>query len=982
MLMHLFSDVPEGVAVVEGYHQPELVVLSVVISVVMSLLGLQTSHVARTATTRYYRRVALATGGMALGGGIWGMHFIGMLAFRLPGEVSYSLDLTLLSMVPAIVASWLALSLLSRQNNKLGSIIGGGVLFGSGVGLMHYVGMMAMRTPLYMHHDGLQSVLSVLAAIVLGTLALWIREGLSKTRLPSRSRFYLAGTVMGLAIVSMHYIAMHGASFYGEPGELSDGTWVSTLHLALALAAAILALGVMVTSLNGLVRMRELHRRANNAQSRLQAIVDTAVDAIITIDGLGNIKDFSRSAERLFGYSAAEVQGRNVNILMPEPYHSEHDDYLLRYRQTGETRVIGKGRELVGQRKDGTTFPIRLSVGKVELDNREPLFVGLLADISARIELEDSLREAACRAKQAARAKGQFLANMSHEIRTPMNSVIGFTELLLQGPLDATQRSHLHNIRQSSKSLLRLINDILDTTKLESVKMELESRDFSLRSVAMQVESALRISAQEKGLDFITDYPGQMPDYFVGDELRVVQILTNLVGNAIKFTERGRVELIFRQRDEGVRISVRDTGIGMTAEQVAAVFEPFTQADASISRRFGGTGLGTTIALQLVEAMKGKIEVSSQPGEGSEFQVWLPLPPGRKPDGPDEDERIDLPPLKILIADDVEQNLNLLSLHLEGAGHQVVQAGNGAQALACYKAGEFDLLLLDVHMPVMDGLQAAAHIRNKEKALGCTPVPIIALTASVMQEDREAALRAGMDGFASKPLNVRALFAEMARVLERQNGASGTAKKHAASSQLIDWEQGVRLWGTREQLQREIHTFVSRSASDYPLVFHQAETGQLPDITPLRLSVHGIRGASGNLGMRAVAELATQLETQLRQGDHDGLVEKLSRLQQLLLESAAEAGSAVSITGTTASGEAVRPDALRSSVPQLQEVLASHQLDDALLAKVLASLEQGPAAAIQLGAELRAAVENFDFEQAVTLLDSIDAAWPDVGSKA
>src|SRR5690554_1031770 len=252
MLMHLFSDVPEGAAVVEGYHQPELVVLSVVISVVMSLLGLQTSHVARTATTHYYRRVALATGGLALGGGIWGMHFIGMLAFRLPVEVSYSLGLTLLSMVPAIVASWLALSLLSRATTRLGGIVGGGVLFGSGVGLMHYVGMMAMRTPLYMHHDGLQSVLSVLAAIVLGTLALWIREGLSKTRLPSRSRFYLAGTVMGLAIVSMHYIAMHGASFYGEPGELSDGTWVSTLHLALALAAAILALGVMVTSLNGL----------------------------------------------------------------------------------------------------------------------------------------------------------------------------------------------------------------------------------------------------------------------------------------------------------------------------------------------------------------------------------------------------------------------------------------------------------------------------------------------------------------------------------------------------------------------------------------------------------------------------------------------------------------------------------------------------------------------------------------------------------
>lgn len=973
MISHMFSAVPAGVDLIAGTHQPGLVLLSVMVSIVMSLLALQISYVARTAATEYYRQIALLTGALALGAGIWAMHFIGMLAYQLPADVAYDTGLTLLSMVPAVLASRLALRLLAHSRLKLNSIVIGGVLVGGGIGLMHYTGMAAMQTSMQMHHDLLHFIVSIVAAVVLAMLAIWIRLGLRKTRLAPQLRFYLAGIVMGLAIVSMHYIAMHGVRFYGETGTVSQGVWVNNVYLALALSSVVLTLGVVVSALNGLVRMRELHRRAGSAQSRLQAIVDTAVDAIITIDSMGIIKDFSRSGERLFGYQASEVLGENVKILMPEPYHSEHDGYLQRYRQTGETQIIGKGRELQARRKDGSVFPIRLSVGKVELDNREPLFVGLIADISARINLETSLREAAQRAEAAAEAKGQFLANISHEIRTPMNSIIGFTELLLQGPLDEIQRSHLHSVLQSSTILLGLINDILDSTKLENLKLELEHNDFSLKSVAMQVESSLRIAAQKKGLDFIIGYPEDMPEYFVGDALRIIQVLNNLVGNAIKFTERGQVEMMFAYTGQQVRVVVSDTGIGMSAEQIASIFEPFTQADASISRRFGGTGLGTTIAKQLVEVMGGRIEVTSEPGQGTVFSLQFPLALGKAPEHQNDQKLVELPPLRILIADDVEQNLRLLRLVLENAGHQVEEAGNGAQALEKFQHGSFDMLLLDVHMPVVDGLQAVQQIRQLEQASQRSRVPVIALTASVMQEDRDAARQAGMDGFASKPLNVPALFAEMSRVLMCVPVKGVTDLSQAIGQpDLINWQQGISLWGSRKQLQQEIHTFLAGCEADYPLILDDPL-----DTAQLEFSLHGIRGAAGNLGLTAVTGLAAELESQLRSNRLNGLQAGLARLQHLLQESAQQAQPvSPSVAGSRQS--ATNMAELAVDIAALRQTLARHQLDDELLAKVVTGLESGPVAATRLATELAAAVDGFAFDQALSILDEANTALPGV----
>ncbi|WP_322996633.1 MHYT domain-containing protein [Castellaniella sp.] len=859
MMDHFFLTAADGTDFVVGTYHPGLVLLSVLVPVCLSLMALHTAHIALQTQNRPYRHIAIGMGGIALGGGIWSMHFIGMLAFSLPAPVRYDLPLTTLSLLPGWAASWLALYILSRRQISPGLLLGSGVLVGAGIGMMHYTGMMAMDTPLLMRYDASLFLLSIGVAVILAMLALWINFGLRRTHLNPRLRFVLSGIIMGVAITGMHYTGMAAVRFLGEPTLADNTIRVDAAYGALALSSLTITIGVLVAALNGLIHTRELYREMELSKSRLRAIVDTAVDAIITIDGKGTVQEFSRSAELLFGYAAAEVIGQNVKMLMPEPYHSEHDGYLQRYHDTGDPHIIGTGREVIGRRKDGGLVPVRLAVGKVDLTGADRLYVGLLADISERQALEASLRDAAQQAEHAAATKTRFLANMSHEIRTPMNSIIGFATLLQQTDLTSLQRSHLNTISQSSRSLLRLINDILDTTKLEHGRLDLEVRDFSLKALAHQIESSLRLSALARQLHLNTHYPADMPEFFQGDTLRLLQVLTNLVGNAIKFTETGGVDIYYAYDDQQIHVRVRDTGIGMTPDQVSTIFEPFTQADASISRRFGGTGLGTTIAHQLVQAMNGRLQVDSQPGLGSTFHVWLPLPLGKPPAAPASTTlAINLPPLHVLIADDVAQNLELLTLVLQAKNHRVSAAHDGAEAVQLFLSGEYDVVLMDVHMPGTDGLQATRLIRQHERLQNLSPTPIIALTASVMARDRREARQAGMDGFAVKPLDVEHLFAEIARVLNHQpSGAEDAAELLIpGTTPLIDWDRGIGLWGDRVRLAQRISQFLDQAATQYPL----PAPGAPPDAEALRFSLHGLRGAAGNLALIAIAQLAASLE--------------------------------------------------------------------------------------------------------------------------
>ncbi|CBL46454.1 Response regulator receiver [gamma proteobacterium HdN1] len=971
-IAHFFMEPPAGLELVEGYYQPSLVMLSVAVAVSLSWLSLVMANTAQRSSDAY-RQVTIATGAFALGSGIWTMHFIGMFAYHLPAPVRYHGGLTAASMLPALAAAWVTLSILTKPDITKARLLLGGVLMGAGIGTMHYGGMMAIETPLVMRHDPLMFAVSIVVAVVLAVLAIGIRFGLQSLQFNRRARFWLSGAIMGCAIAGMHYTAMQAVHFYGEPTKENSGLYISAFLVALAIASIAITVAMTVGALNSLFHSRELNREIQAARQRLEAVFSTTVDAMITITPKGMVQEFSPSATRLFGYLAQEVVGQNVKMLMPEPYRTEHDGYLQRYMTTRERRVIGIGREVVGLRKDGSIFPMRLAVGQADLSSGETLFVGMVSDLSQRKAMEDSLREAAEHAERAAAAKTRFLGNMSHEIRTPMNAIIGFTDVLLQTELTPKQRGYLTTVSQSSRTLLALLNDILDVTKLDSGKVVLESTDFSLRAVSELVDATLRVSAERKGLVFSCVYPDQVPEFFKGDSLRIGQVLTNLVGNAIKFTESGEVRLLFGYESGQVHIQVSDTGIGMSQAQAATIFDPFTQADASISRRFGGTGLGTTISRQLVDVMGGRIEVESELGKGSIFHVWLPLAVGSKPDVAHEVAPVSraqqlkgLPSLHILIADDVEQNLELLTLVLEGKGHTVVKARNGNQALNAYIDGTFDVVLMDVHMPEVDGLQAARSIRDYEKHKGRPHTPIVALTASVMESDRRQTEQAGMDGFAGKPLDPPALFAEIARLLGYQRGAPRALPK-VENGTAIDWVRGVSLWGDQTRLTGKIHDFFAKN--------HQLAWSAL-DQDALVFALHGIKGVAGNLGLMPLSRWAGALEQKGRGGETlDASViareaaHYFEAIQKELRSTGDSAGTEGARSTVDATSEARGVGAgvnLSELLTQLHATVEDNRLDDRLLESLSA------AAQTKAGA-IRAALEEFDFSQALILIEQWQA---------
>lgn len=535
------------------------------------------------------------------------------------------------------------------------------------------------------------------------------------------------------------------------------------------------------------VTAQKMAERARREQEmRLRAIVDHAVDGIITIDTRGTIETFNPAAERMFGYTAAEVTGQNVMVLMPEPYRSAQDGYLARYRQTGETKIIGIGREVVGRRKDGTIFPLDLALSEMHLGDRR-LFTGIARDISERKAAESRLAQAArdletrnqalAEANQVAlsatRAKSEFLATMSHEIRTPMNAIIGMAELLQETPLTPDQANYVGRFSRAAASLMELINAILDLSKIEAGYMALESVPFDLPNLADSIAELMAGKAVAKELEVLVLVHPDVPQGVVGDPTRLNQVLVNLVSNAIKFTESGHVMLTVepatdRSTIHALRFSVSDTGIGIPPDKIQAIFEPFTQVDSTTTRKYGGTGLGLSISQHLVKLMGGRLEIDSTLGVGTTFSFTISLPEAPLMVASQTGQYLDLHTMRLLIVDDNETNVMIVREHLSRSGVHLLEASSGTQALRilddAHKRNEpITLAILDYHMPGMNGLDLAQTIRDRPD---WATLPLIMYVSDLLQEeDTRRARSLGITSYLYKPLSRRRLMDSLAVAL-------------------------------------------------------------------------------------------------------------------------------------------------------------------------------------------------------------------------
>lgn len=646
------------------------------------------------------------------------------------------------------------------------------------------------------------------------------------------------------------------------------------LMLMLSIAATLLAvlLAVLVSR-----SMLTQTRRLETEKQKYKTLFETNSDAVVILDDHG-FTDCNPATLTLFGMDSVDTF---LHTPIPQLGTPIQANGLSAYDHAMQT--IGRARseghatmDWQGRRHDGSLFSAEIALHAMQLEGR-PVIQAIMRDVSERRAAEaarEAAREAALR---MARAKSEFVANVSHEIRTPMHGILGMSGLLLKTPLDGRQRDYVSTLKNSAESLLAVINDILDFSKIEAGKLAIEQIPFSPVALAQGVVALFQARALEKNLHLTLTVPDDPPAALLGDPTRIRQILLNLVDNAIKFTPHGAIEVRLEfetiHGEIGCRFSVRDSGIGISQEAQRHLFQAFTQADASTTRRYGGTGLGLAVSSQLATLMQGRITVESAPGEGSCFTLRLMLPPTTLP-------LATLPassPIqlhgRILMVEDHPVNQKVLAHQLREMGLRHTVASSGQAALERLAAEPFDLVLMDWQMPEMDGLEATRRIRRLPTDI--RHIPIVALTANASAGFREECLAAGANDYLAKPYTEAALAAVLAQWL---------APAVATRAPLLDLAALHARYPDNPGLVDELATmFVATTEASIDALRHSIAEGQA-DLS--RREAHALKGAAASVMASAIQACAARIEASVQRGDFVDAAAELATLESIFLRRA------------------------------------------------------------------------------------------------
>ena len=738
------------------------------------------------------------------------------------------------------------------------------------------------------------------------------------------------------------------------------------------------------------VPQSDLNMLLDEAERLAAAILKNVGAAIVTIDGQGVIRHLNPAAERLFGYSAVEAVGHDRSLLLFE----QNDLYILEMAiYSCRRQVVGNDVEVQAKRKDGSGFPANVYVAELALGDKH-WFIASVTDVTeikrSREELETlveerttELKRANEEAQQASRVKDEFLSNMSHELRTPMNSVLGYLGLALANEsLPTSLQKDLGVAQRAAQTLLTIINDILDVQKINSGQFQLENRPFHLVHGIEDILQEFGPMADEKGIGFDLHCSYALPSSLSGDFSRLRQILVNLVGNAVKFTRKGWVKVRVRPAAEGkdmVHFTVEDTGIGIPKDRLESLFIPFTQIDGARNRTHGGTGLGLSIVKKIVELMGGKAWAESSLGIGSAFHFTarLPVADNTTDDGgssalfADAPRRVPSRAFNVLLAEDVWENATLVKRSLRGSGHAVAWVRNGQEAVSAYLRGDFDVILMDVHMPEMDGHSATRKIREIEAEQGGR-IPIIALTASVLSQEQERGDEAGMDAHVGKPIDFTQLLSEMERLVPKERGRlkteerdSGRERRAAGLPMIegVDVETGLSRYCEDEEL-------YYKQLVGFPEKFGAAGEGSLEafeadDIDSAIQIVHSVKGVAGNLSIDGVYAAAQSLETALRK-EPENAKKMIGPFKKALEEVAPRLAA---IKREESQKREITPQEeprIAALIERLRAVYAKNERDGEALRELRSYLRDDP-----IFERVEQCVDGFRFSDAVSALEAL-----------